>query len=40
MGDLKNTFFDIRLRKTKQTTVGITYRPKNSINFLECLINI
>ena len=36
MGDIENIFFDISLRKTKQTIAGITYRPKNSINFLEC----
>ena len=36
MGDIEGIFFDILLPKTKPISVGIIYRPPNSINFLKC----
>ena len=36
MGYIEDIFLDILLPKTKPIFVGITYRPPNSIHFLDC----
>ena len=39
MGDIESIFYHIFLPKTTPISVGIIYRPPNSINFLECFNN-